>query len=209
MAVVIGAGGHAKVVIDTLVAGGIAFADIVVRDSDLRRAGSRLLGIGIETPDVVPGLSGADIHIAIGSCAVRARLHKMLIEVGARPLLIRHPSASIATGVSLAPGSFIAAQAVIGPEARIGASVIINHNAVVDHDCIVGDFCHIAPGAIIGGGVCIGEAVLVGAGAVVLPGVCVDAGATIGAGAVVTRSVGAGETWVGNPAHKREECARG
>ncbi len=203
MFAIIGSGGHAKVVIDALTSGGVALAEIAVRDLDAAREGQTVGGIAVVTPDIDQSLQGQAVHIAIGSCEARARLAARLSEISADPATIRHPHVKVAASALIGSGSFIAAGALVGPDATIGAHVIINHNAVVDHDCIVGDFAHIAPNATLGGGVSVGARTLIGSGAVVLPGVAVGNDAVIGAGAVVTANVGAGETWVGNPARKQ------
>lgn len=205
MAVVIGSGGHGKVVVDALLTAGVPASEIEVRDADAARAKALVLGIPVKTPDLSETLQGRDVHVAIGSCAVRGKLYTALGDIDARPLTIAHPAANVSRSAQIGHGSFVAAQAVIGPDTVIGAGVIINHGAVVDHDCVVGAFSHVAPNATLGGGAKLGEAVLVGSGAVILPGVAVGDGAVIGAGAVVTHDVPAGETWIGNPARKQAD----
>jgi len=200
MLYLIGAGGHCKVVIDALRSSGASLVGVKVRDGNRARQGAVLHGLEIETPDVVPDLCGAQFHLAIGACDVRAKRHAEIVALGGAPHTIIHASAIRATGAQIGEGSFIAAGAIIGPDAKIGASVIVNHGAVIDHDCVVGDFCHIAPNATLGGAVRVGNGVLIGSGAVVLPTLSIGNGAVIGAGAVVTRSVAANQIWVGNPA---------
>ena len=196
----IGAGGHAKVVLDALLAGGTDLAAIGIRDGRPEMQGRDLLGAMIDTPELAQHLSGQDVHVAIGAAPDRAKLLDSAVALGARPASVVHPSARLSRFATVGEGSFIAAQAIVGPSARIGRGVIVNHGAVVDHDCIVGDFCHIAPNASLGGGVQLGHRVLIGAGAVVLPGVSVGDGAVIGAGAVVIRNMPANVEWVGIPA---------
>jgi sugar O-acyltransferase (sialic acid O-acetyltransferase NeuD family) len=199
MPVIVGAGGHAKVVMDALIASGTARDTISVRDGDPAREGTEVAGFRIACPELPDGTREA-LHIAIGSNAARAMLHERAAQSAF--VTVVHPSASVADSAMLGAGSFVGAGAVIGPEAVIGKSVIVNHGAVIDHDCAVGDFSHVAPNATLGGGVTVGARVLIGSGAVLLPGVSVGDGATVGAGAVVLGDIGEGETWAGNPATK-------
>lgn len=195
---IFGAGGHAKVVLDTLQRLELA---VRVFDGDPARAGSRLLGVEVEHA-ALDGLPPCG-HLAIGNNQVRARL---LLELGPHVsswFSIIHPQASIAASAEMAEGIFVAAQAVVGPQSRIGIATLINHGAVVDHDCTIGRCCHIAPNATLGGAVVVGDGVLVGSGAVLLPGVRIGDNAVIGSGAVVTRSVPANTTVIGVPARGR------
>ena len=197
----IGAGGHAKVVLDALLAGGFDPSDIRIRDGRSEMQGRDLLGVIIDTPDVDERLAGHEIHVAIGDAATRAKLLSCAVLTGARALSVIHPSAQVSPFAHVSDGTFVAALSVVGPSARLGHGVIVNHGAVVDHDCVVGDYCHVAPNASLGGGVTVGDQVLIGAGAAVLPGVTIGAGAIIGAGAVVTRDIGPNEIWTGVPAN--------
>lgn len=205
MIYLIGSKGHAKVVLDALFAGGVRSGEIILRDGDEERAGARLLGVPIETPEIVPGLSGAKVHVAVGSAEARRRLYQEASAAGAEALTVIHPQARLSAFAEVAGGVFVAAGAIVGPSARIGHGSIVNHGAVVDHDCSVGAYCHIAPNATLGGGAKVEDGALVGAGATVLPGVTVGAGSVVGAGAVVLRDIGAGEQWAGVPALKRSD----
>lgn len=200
----IGAGGHAKVVLDALLAGGVELADLRVRDGRAEMQGRTLLGAAVDTPELNPELAGQDVHVAIGAIAARADLLGRALALGARPFTVLHPSARMSPFADVGGGTFVAALAVIGPSARVGRGVIVNHGSVIDHDCVVGDHCHIAPNASLGGGVRIGDRVLIGAGAVVLPGVRIGDDAVIGAGAVVTRDAPDKAEWVGVPAAPNE-----
>lgn len=196
----IGAGGHAKVVLDALLADGVELSAIRIRDGRPDMQGRDLLGAAIDTPELEDRLSGQDVHVAIGAIGTRARLLDSAVALGARAVRVVHPSAQVSRFAAVGDGTFVAATAVIGPSASVGRGVIVNHGAVVDHDCIVGDFCHIAPNASLGGGVRLGDRVLIGAGAVVLPGVSIGDDAIVGAGAVVICDAPANAEWVGVPA---------
>lgn len=197
----IGAGGHAKVVLDALLpSSGAPAYDIRVRDGAQQLLGQKLLGYLIEVPAITAEMADRRFHLAIGNGQARRRLFAELLDMEALPLSIVHAASSVSRFARIGEGSFVAAQSVVAAAVSLGRSVIINHGAVVDHDCTVGDFSHIAPNAALSGGVTIGAGVLVGAGAKILPGLSVGDGAVIGAGAVVTANVNAGETWVGVPA---------
>lgn len=193
----IGAGGHAKVVLDALLESGTSLSGVTVRAD---APAPDLLGLPVATPAIWAPLSGLSFHVAIGDAAARERLFGEAERAGGTALSAVHPTASISRYAKVAEGSFIAAAAVVGPSAMIGRGVIVNHGAVVDHDCVVGDFTHVAPNASLGGGVSVGVRCLIGAGAVVLPGVTLGDDVTIGAGAVVTRDVTSAQTWTGVPA---------
>jgi sugar O-acyltransferase (sialic acid O-acetyltransferase NeuD family) len=201
-AVIIGAGGHGKVVADALIASGCV-ADLCFADDVASMKGQHAIGIPVagSLQDVLN--ADAYVHVAIGSNAIRQKILRSLIAY--KCFSVVHPNAIVSNWAQYGPGTFIAAMAVIGPDAKLGQGVIVNHAAVVDHDCEVGDFAHIAPGATLAGGVHVGAGVLIGAGARVLPGVCVGAGAVIGAGAVVTKDVLPGFLVSGVPATNKRK----
>ena len=185
----VGAGGHAKVVLEAARA---AHAGIVVQvfDQSPGADGRKLLGIVVER--MPAKLSGA-VHIAIGDNAAREQLGRSVTEL----FTVIHPAAMVSPSARVEAGVFAAALCVIGPEAKVGRGVIVNHGAIVDHDCRVGDWSHVAPNATLGGGVTVGRSVVVGAGATVLPGVRIGDRATIGAGTVVLADVAPGTIVVG------------
>jgi sugar O-acyltransferase (sialic acid O-acetyltransferase NeuD family) len=197
---VLGAGGHARVVIDALQSMGYPAHTIRVRDDLKALLGNTILGCAVETPAILAsGLTGW-VHVAIGSAAIRQRLLEQSGLHTDRWLTVIHPRAYVAQSATLGPATLVAAQAVIGPCTKLQIGVIVNHGAVVDHDCQVGAYAHIAPCASLGGGVKIGERVLVGAGARILPGLRIGNDVVIGAGAVVLKDIPAGQTWTGLPA---------
>jgi sugar O-acyltransferase (sialic acid O-acetyltransferase NeuD family) len=185
----IGAGGHAKVVLEAARAAHPGIV-LLVFDQSPADAGRQLLGIAVER--MPEKLSGA-VHIAIGDNAARERVGQPVPGL----FTVIHPAAAISPTARVGEGVFAAALCVIGPEATVGRGVIVNHGAIVDHDCAVGDWTHIAPNATLGGGVTVGRNVMVGAGATILPGVRVGDHVTIGAGAVVLADVATGTTVVG------------
>lgn len=141
--VVVGAGGHAKVVIATLEA---ANGQVVrVLDDDASRHGTLVLGHRVEGPvvdDLIPG--DAQVLVAIGSNRARAAVVARLRHATFGTAV--HPSAVVHASVAVEAGSVVFAAAVLQPGARVGRHVIVNTAASVDHDCVLGDFVHVGPG---------------------------------------------------------------
>jgi UDP-perosamine 4-acetyltransferase len=208
--IVLGAGGHARVVIEALRSRGIRPVGLV--DSNPALAGKMISGISIMGSDEdISKMSADGVELANGlgnrasrtdsGLSVRRTLFGRFAGLGFRFPVITHIAAVIASDAVLGDGTQVMAGAVIQPAARIGQNVLVNTRAVVEHDCVVGDHAHIAPGAVLCGGVSIGENAHVGAGAVVLVGIRVGPGAVVAAGAVVARHVEAGAfaagDWIG------------
>lgn len=198
--ILVGAGGHAKVVLEAILAGG-GEPSLAVLD-DAEAPGKTLLGHSVRGSRswLLENWAGAPVVPAIGSNAVRARLIEWLLQNGRSLRAVRHPSATISPSAVVAEGSFVAPGAVINAEARILEGAIINTAASIDHDCRIGFAAHVAPGARLCGGVQIGARTLVGAGSVIIPGVKVGEGCVIGAGSVVIRDLMDGARVAGSPA---------
>lgn len=195
---VIGAGGHARVVIEAIQEKS-QDSLIILTDQDLAKEGKKVLGsISIkhlknwaELPE--------QYHAAIGNNQARHQLSVLAQEQGKQPFTVVHPDAYVSPSVRLGGGSFVAAKAVISTEAKISVGCIINHGAIVDHDCRIGSFAHIAPNATLGGGVEVGSGCLIGASATILPMVKIGSDVVVGAGAVVICDIPDNQTVMGNP----------
>jgi sugar O-acyltransferase (sialic acid O-acetyltransferase NeuD family) len=197
--VVVGAGGHAKVVVASARAAG--FQVVAVVDDARARWGTQLLGVTISGP-TEPVLQDprTQVVLAIGDNAVRRRLGA---TAGCRFVSVVHPAAIVDATVQLGAGSVVFAGAVIQPDTTIGAHAIVNTGASIDHDCVLGQAVHVAPGARLAGNVTLGDEVFLGIGAVVIPGVTIGARTTVGAGAAVVRDLPAGIVAAGVPARAR------
>lgn len=196
----VGAGGHAKVLLDALqAAGGHEVVGLLATSGAGPVLGVPILGGDELLPQLrAEGVTGA--FVGLGNLAARQRLFARLRELGFEVVQIRHPRATVAASVTAGAGLAVLAGAVINPEAVLGDNVIVNTGAVVEHDCRLGSHVHVAPGAVLCGGVHVGDATHVGAGAVVREGLRLGRGVVVGAGAVVVRDVADGQTVVGVPA---------
>lgn len=199
--VVLGAGGHAKVVIETLEEDG---RYRIAGCTSAGEAGLTLLGYPIlGCDDVLPRLyqSGIEYAIAaIGDNAIRRRVSLWARELGFRLASAVSSRAAVSRRASLGEGTLVVRGAIVNAGATVGDGVIINTGATVDHDCVVGSYAHVAPGVHLAGHVHVGEGALVGVGACVLPGVRIGAWARVGAGAAVIADVPEGATAAGVPA---------
>lgn len=194
---VVGAGGHAKVVVSTLQAAG--FAVEAIFDDDPRKRGERLCGIPVVGPvEALLLWSSGEGVIAVGDNAVRRllseRLHRFTF------LTIIHPNAWVHPSARLGPGTVVFAGAVVQPDAAIGAHSIVNTGATIDHECRIGDFVHLAPGAHLAGNVRVADGAFLGIGACAVPGVSVGAWSIAGAGAALLEDVAGGTVVAGVPA---------
>jgi UDP-perosamine 4-acetyltransferase len=201
---IIGAGGHGKVVADALLALGceiLGFADV-----DRQRWGERVLGKAVlGGDDVLDGRDPASVWLAngvgsTGSTDVRRDLYSRLRGRGYSFATIVHPRATVAGSASLGMGAQIMAGAVVQADARIGDNVIVNTGALIDHDCKIGAHTHIAPGCVLSGMTVVGDECHIGVGAVIRQGVTLGARTVVGAGAVVVADFDGRGTLAGIPA---------
>jgi len=200
--IIVGAGGHGRVVADLLLAGAAASGIVPIGFVDDRAAGAMMvLGLPVlGTPDHLPGLHHDAIVVAIGDNATRETRSLQLEREGERIISARHPFSSVGHGVEIGHGTMTSPGAVITPGVRIGRGVIVNTNATIDHDSTVGDFAHVSSGATVGAGVSIGARTLIGLGATVLSGCRIGADTIVGAGAVVVEDLPDHVVAVGVPA---------
>jgi len=201
---IIGAGGHGKVVLDILLARG-KYRPVGFVDADPKLTGTRVGGLpvfgGIQLLNKLKSQHRLRAAIiAIGDNRARCGYVKTIEEHALELINAIHPSATVSPSAVLGRNVVIAAHAVICTEAKIADLVIINTAAVVDHECEIGPAAHICPGANLAGRVRIGGAAFIGLGASVIQCLSIGDGATIGAGAVVLRDIPAGATAVGVPA---------
>lgn len=206
----IGAGGHAKVVIEILrLAGG--WEIVALLDANAELWGKEVLGVPVLGSDDLlvelhqRGVDHAFIGLGtVGKVGPRRQLYEKARGAGLQIVAAIHPRATIAASVELGHGPTIMAGAVLNAATRIGDDVIVNTGAIVEHDCILENHVHVASGARLAGTVIVGEGAHIGAGATVRQCISIGRGAVIGAGAVVVKDVEAETVVVGVPARVLE-----
>ncbi len=196
--IIIGAGGHAKVIADIVRKSGdnlIGFLD------DTKEVGTEFFDAFIlGKTDAFSEYAGKAFIIAIGNNAIREKLAAKMQGVAFYTAI--HPTAVMAEGVTLGEGSCVMANAVINADAKIGKHCIINTASVVEHDNRISDYVHISPAAALAGTVTVGERTHIGIGACVKNNTDICADVTVGAGAVVVKNITEGGTYIGVPARK-------
>lgn len=200
--IILGAGGHAKVLAEALSRSGTPIIGCVAPEAPA------------ESAPAVPYLGGDavleryqkdEVALAngIGSTArptLRCDVFRRFTALGYRFATIIHPSVVMARDVRLGDGAQLMAGVVIQPGCGIGENTIINTGASIDHDCQIGTDAHLAPGVVLSGGVTVGARAHIGTRAAVIQGISIGADAVIGAGAVVVSDIPEGTVAVGVPA---------
>lgn len=195
---VIGAGGHAKVIIGLAKALGLDVEALI--DDNTALHGSAVLGVPVRGPVRAAELDHRRAVLAVGRNETRKKLATML---PADWVTLVHPRAFVDPSVVLGSGTVVFAGAVIQPDTVVGAHAILNTSSSVDHDGVIGDFVHLAPGVHLAGNVTVEEGAFLGVGSSVIPGRRVGAWTTVGAGAAVVRDLPSGVTAVGVPARAK------
>ena len=204
--VVLGGGGHARVVIDAALASGVIDLCAVL-DSDSRRWGTELFGVPVRGGDellpelVRQGVTGFVVGVGgVGDNRPRKRLFELGLAHGLQPVTVQHPSAICSTRAKVGVGTVLLAGSVVNAGAVLGVNVILNTGAIVEHDCVIGDHVHLATGAKLASAVRVGKLAHIGIGAAVRQCLSIGEGAVVGAGAVVVNEVAPWTVVVGIPA---------
>ena len=206
---ILGAGGHAKVVIEAVRASGVVD---IVGIVDAAAASSHVLGVPVIGRDEdLPRLRAEGVTmalVALGTNLHRFRIGTYLRSLGYDLPTVIHPTAFVSPSARIADGAVVMARAVVGTDTSVGALAIVNTAAVIDHDGIIGSSAHVAPGCALAGNVQVGERALVGVGSAVCPGIRIGADAVVGAGSAVVANVEAGAVVGGVPARRLKGEAR-
>lgn len=202
--IIVGCGGHGRVVLDILTAAGdhhiVGFVD---SNPDLfgRRVDGREVFGDVSVLDDLRRSHGVDAAVvAIGNNGVRREYSELCERSGLTLINAIHPSANIARNATLGRNVVVAAGALVCAHCQIGDSVILNTGSIVDHESMIGTATHVCPGARVAGRVAIDSGAFVGIGSTVVQNIRIGCEAVVGAGAVVIRDVPPLTTVVGVPA---------
>jgi sugar O-acyltransferase (sialic acid O-acetyltransferase NeuD family) len=190
---ILGAGGHAKVIID-LIKELNQYSIVGIYDDNKTGyfSGIKILGKISELDKKIE-----NYVIGIGSDKVRKMIYKKYKDLN-WPVLI-HPRSIVSKTVEIEKGTVVFAGSVIQTEVKIGKFCIINTNCNIDHECMVGNYTSICPGSTICGQVIIGNLVFIGANSTVIQCLKIEDNSIIGAGSVIIKNVNKNSKIVGNP----------
>ena len=204
--VIVGAGGHGRVVLDILRAMRRRVAGFLDegrdRDSGLVNGAPMLGGSALLASREF--LARHDVLVAIGDNAARRRLVETVLSNEGTLATAIHPACVISPTAAIGEGTVIVPGAVVNANARIGRFCIVNTGATIGHDVVLEDGAQVAPGANMGGGSYCEADAFVAIGAVVAPKVRIGAGATLGAGATAVRDIPPRVVALGTPARWRD-----
>lgn len=205
--IVIGGGGHAGVVIDTLRSMDVEIEGVTDPDLSLE-PGGLIHGVPYLGDDsVLEEFSPDEVLLANGVASasdteVHRKIYNRFKEKGYDFPNIVHSTADCRTDLPARSGLQVFASATVQTGVKLGENVIVNTGAVIDHDSQIGDHAHVAPGAVLSGHVALGRGVHVGAGAIIIQEVSVGRNTLVGAGSVVLDDLKSELKVVGQPARE-------
>jgi UDP-3-O-[3-hydroxymyristoyl] glucosamine N-acyltransferase len=155
--VIIGAGGHAKIVCDLILKLNkheiIGFADISVNESMSRKTDSifYLNYKIIANQESLTKLFDQCDHfiIALGNNKKRAHYYDQM-KHQLIPLCLIHPNANVSSTAIIGQGSVILANAVVNSNSIVAENCILNSGVIVDNDCRVDDHVYLKMGTLVG-----------------------------------------------------------
>lgn len=206
--IMLGANGHAKVLLDTILLSPEKYNIIGLLERDgVEIVGHTIYGVKVVGTDSnIDRYASSDVDLVIGLGSIipyparRHSLYENFKKQGYQFPVIRHPGAIVSDYAHIAEGVQIMAGSIIQNDVTIGENVLVNTGARIAHGTEIGSHVHIAPGAILSGDISIGSGTHIGVGAVIIQGITIGKNCMIAAGAVVVKDVKDGEKVAGVPA---------
>lgn len=195
-AILLGAGGHSRVVLSILAEVGahssIGVIDINKTHLDVKNSCELIMGVPVLSLDALKkfiGCNDVDVFLAIGNSSIRSQWWKKMLDMEFSMPNLLSPKAIVHSSVFLGSANVICSGVFIGPEATLGSDNLINTGSILEHESSVGNHCHIAPRAVIAGRSHIADNCFVGAGSVIIDNISIGESTTVGAGAIIVADI--------------------
>lgn len=195
--VIVGAGGHAKSVVDCVDQEQYQIVGFIDQNKTGMHFGFPIVGACVED---VEEYRSCKFFVAIGDIAPRKRWFEALRRYGVETINIIDKTAIISPSAKIGTGNFIGKRAIVNADVAIGDNNVINTGALVEHECTIGNHTHLSTYSVVNGNVIVGDGVFVGSCAVCIGQLTVGENTTVGAGSVVIKDVEENVTVVGVPA---------
>lgn len=201
--VLIGAGGHCKVIIDLIKSiDKYEIVGIINKDLEIKEVlGVPVIGDDSKLKEIYDyGISNAFICIgALDNTIIRSVIYRQLKEIGFKLPVLIHKNSIVSKFSSIGDGTCILPGAIVNAGVRIDENCIINTASIVEHECNIKSNVHISPNACLGGGVSVGDNSHIGIGSTIIQGIKVGKNVTVGAGSVVINNIQDNNVVVGVP----------
>lgn len=189
----IGAGGHASVLLDMLIEHKF---NIIGYVSPSPAANQKLFSnfhwFKLDTDILKIDKSTIKLVNGIGSLpgsTLRAVFYNEYKKLGYTFLTLVSTAASVSKYAYLEEGVQVMRGAIIQTGVSVGYNSIVNTGSIVDHDCTIGSNNHVAPGTTISGQVTSKNNVHFGTGSSVIQSIDLNENVIVGAGAAITKNV--------------------
>ena len=196
--IVLGAGGHASVLVDMLRQLDIDILGIVSKEKPSENGIFSGIPWYKNDEDVLNFEKSTVLLVnGIGSMPgneIRYKVHSKFKQLGYGFYSVISPKAIVSSYITLAEGIQIMPGCIVNTNVSVGEATILNSGAIIEHDCTIGKHNHIAPGAVLSGSVITEDFVHIGTGAQVIQGMCIGERTLVGAGATVTRNLDSNKT---------------
>lgn len=195
--IMIGAGGHAESVADSIDTDLYELVGFI----DSNKTGTHI-GLPIFGKDItnVPDYMSCVYFVSIGDVGYRELWFKKIQERQLPVINIIDKTALISRSASIGIGNFIGKFAVINAGTKVGDNNVINTKALIEHECRIGSHTHLSTNSTINGDVVVEDSVFFGSTAVCNGQLKIGHHAVVGSGSVVIKEVEPWTTVVGAPA---------
>jgi sugar O-acyltransferase (sialic acid O-acetyltransferase NeuD family) len=208
--ILIGGGGHAESMIDSInILGNYQIEGIIDQKEKLNQVvmGVKIIG---EDKDLAffykKGIKNAILSIGgKKNNQFRRNIYEICKNIGYQFPNIIDKSAILSKSVVLGEGNFIGKGVVINSNVKIGNDCIINTRSVVEHGCRIDDFVHLAPGSLLCGNVWVKKNSHIGAQSVVIQNITIGEDTLVGAGSLVLKDIASHKVAYGSPAKEVKE----